>query len=123
MYETDTSITRYPKGYHIFAEAFNYFLYGDKPIIQPEQLHPLNPLTTSLWWEKSLLPEMQNSLSYLTAMEDDTTIYMMLAMDKQAKHPKDAPSHNVLCDALAYEKQVWEIAARHYVTKDPNASL
>lgn len=42
MGEKDTITKDYTNDPYIFADAFNYFLYGGEQVIMPEQLHPLD---------------------------------------------------------------------------------
>ena len=46
MGRKDTITNDYMRDTKVFADAFNYLIYGGKPVITPEKLHELN--TTSI---------------------------------------------------------------------------
>lgn len=50
----DTVTTKYMRQNEIFADAFNYFVYGGEQVINPESLEELDTreMRCSLWWRK-----------------------------------------------------------------------
>ena len=51
----DTTTKEYMRGSKVFADAFNYFIYGGEKVVDPEFLHELDTTdryTVYLGWEE-----------------------------------------------------------------------
>ena len=122
----DATTKSYTKQNHIFADAFNFYLYGGKQMIKPEQLHELDVE------ELSILPgadrkgnrkgeavqKYRDVLKRVTAMEDGKAAYLLLGIENQSAVHYAAPVRNLLYDALQYARQIEETAKNHRESGD-----
>jgi len=94
MGQKDTVTKDYIRNAEVFADAFNYLLYEGEKIIMPESLHELDPAATAVVYGDDLKAEpvqrYRDSLKYMTAMERDDVVYMILGIENQS---------HVHCDA------------------------
>jgi len=71
MGNIDIVTKHYLEDSRIFADAFNYFIYDGKPVIQPEQLRPLDAVATATPDGETPVQKTRDLLKCLVAMEDD----------------------------------------------------
>ena len=85
----DTVTKDYIKDSRVFADAFNHLLYGGEQVIVPEKLHPLDTtvIGTPYGSDKASVPvqKFRDGFQYLTAMEDDSMVYLLLGIENQAE--------------------------------------
>lgn len=107
----------YMKDKNIFADAFNQFLYGGEQVIYPERLKSLdgNIIGVPYGGDGAVAPvqRYRDILKNLTAMEDDTAIYLLLGIEAQSEVHYAMPVKNMVYDALQYAEQVAEAAQTH----------
>ena len=99
----------------VFADPFNYLLYGGKQVIDPKKLRPLDTTlvaTPPYGASDAILPvkRVRDSLKCLAAMEDDNSAYLLLGIENQSEVHYSMPVRDMLYDALQYVKQVEEAA-------------
>ena len=117
MSDKDTITKDYMQDKDIFADAFNFLLYGGRQVIKPEQLRPLD--TTSIvlpYGEDGQLVPIQkygDVMKMVTAMEDDKAAYMLLGIENQSEIHYAMPVRNMLYDAIQYVAQVEDTARSH----------
>ena len=123
---TEDSVTKeYMKQNTIFADAFNFFLYGGKQVIDPARLRPQDPTETGIIHhteEKQEQPEAvqkhRDVLKSVSVMTDGTASYLILGIENQDKIHYAMPVRNALYDALQYAGQVTKTAQKHRAEKD-----
>ena len=123
---TEDSVTKeYMKQNTIFADAFNFFLYGGKQVIDPARLRPQDPTETGIIHhteEKQEQPEAvqkhRDILKSVSVMTDGTASYLILGIENQDKIHYAMPVRNALYDALQYAGQVTKTAQKHRAEKD-----
>ena len=100
----------------IFADAFNFFIYGGRPVIRPEQLHPLDTAVSQTVYRQQdhhTLFKLRDELKYVSLMADVSTAYAILGIENQSSIHQAMPVCSLLYDALQYTSQVQHIAAAH----------
>ena len=122
MSKADTVAKIYMKQSSIFADVFNFYLYGGRQVIKPEQLRELDPTELSIPYGKDKKGEpvqrYRDTLKELAAMEDGEGAYLLLGIESQSLVHYAMPVRNLLYDGLQYARQVDETARRHRKEKD-----
>ncbi len=117
MSDKDTITKDYMRDKDIFADAFNFLLYGGRQVIKPEQLRPLDTTSIVLPYgeDGQLVPiqKYRDVLKMVTAMEDDKAAYMLLGIENQSEIHYAMPVRNMLYDAIQYVAQVEDTARSH----------
>lgn len=117
MGQKDTVTKDYIRNAEVFADAFNYLLYEGEKIIMPESLHELDPAATAVVYGDNLKAEpvqrYRDSLKYMTAMERDDVVYMILGIENQSHVHYAMPVKNMLYDAMEYANQVRKTSVRY----------
>ena len=99
-----------------FADVFNYLIYDGEPVIDPEDLLPLD--TTEIvvpYGNEAREPDQRyrDVLKMWKVMTDGEAIYAVLGSEIQAKVHYAMPVKDMLYDSMHYAKQVEE-AKRSY---------
>ena len=117
MSDKDTITKDYMQDKEIFADAFNFLLYGGRQVIKPEQLRPLDTTSIVLPYGDDSKPipvqKYRDILKMVTAMEDDKAAYMLLGIENQSEIHYAMPVRNMLYDSIQYVAQVEETAKSH----------
>ena len=118
----DTVTKAYMKDNTVFADAFNYLIYGGKAVVDPKQLQELDtteialPFGTQDAEGKPLEEAVQKYRDVLKSAiikQDDAAAYILLGIENQTDIHYAMPVRNIIYDALQYGKQVADIAAKH----------
>ena len=117
MPEKDAVTKEYMSDPAIFADAFNFYLYGGRTVIVPEMLHEKDTSEIALPFGKdgdsAVIQKYRDILKSVTIMEDINATYMILGIENQSQMHYAMPVRNMLYDALQYASQVTEIAEAH----------
>lgn len=117
MSRKDTVTKDYMKDTKVFADAFNYLIYGGRQVIDPKKLHELDTTAIALPYgiDGASVPiqKYRDELKYLTAMEDERAAYLILGIENQSEIHYAMPVKDMLYDALQYAEQVSK-AAKSY---------
>ena len=113
MGKKDIITKEYIEAPEVFADPFNYLLYGGKQVIDPKKLRPLDTTlvaTPPYGADGAVLPvkRVRDGLKCLAAMEDDGSAYLLLGIENQSEVHYSMPVRDMLYDALQYVKQVEE---------------
>ena len=119
----DTVTTKYMRQNEIFADAFNFFVYGGEQVIHPESLKELDTREIDVPYggEKGAGQPVQKTrdvIKSVVAMMDKNTAYLLLAIENQSNIHYAMPVKNMVYDALQYAKQVEEAIASHRLSGD-----
>ncbi len=119
----DTVTTKYMRQNEIFADAFNYFVYGGEQVIHPKSLKELDTREIDVPYggEKGAGQPVQKTrdvIKSVVAMMDKSTAYLLLAIENQSNIHYAIPVKNMVYDALQYAKQVEEAIASHRLSGD-----
>lgn len=118
----DTVTKAYMKDNFVFADAFNYLIYGGEAVVDPEQLQELDTTEITLPFgspdEDGKQPEeavqkYRDVLKSAIIKQDDEAAYILLGIENQTDIHYAMPVRNIIYDALQYGKQVADIAAKH----------
>ena len=111
MSKADTVAKIYMKQSSIFADVFNFYLYGGRQVIKPEQLRELDPTELSIPYGRDKKGEpvqrYRDTLKELAAMEDGEGAYLLLGIESQSLAHYAMPVRNLLYDGLQYARQVY----------------
>lgn len=122
MGKTDTLAKKYISNNKVFADAFNFYLYNGKQVIDPEELRPMDTTVIGVPFKGSTkgspVQKYRDVIKYVTAMEDGKTAYLVLGIENQTSIHYAMPPRNQLYDALEYTRQVEQTAAYHRENKD-----
>ena len=114
MGQKDTVTKDYIRNAEVFADAFNYLLYGGEKVIIPESLHELDSTATTIIHDDILNAELiqryRDSLKYMTVMEKNDAVYVILGIENQSHVHYAMPVKNMLYDAMEYANQVKKVA-------------
>ena len=117
MGRKDTVTKNYMKQNTIFADAFNYYIYGGQQVILPEQLEQRDPTEIALPYgaDGAVVPvqKFRDAQKLRTVMTDGKLEYVLYGTEAQAEISNATPVRNNLYDALEYAGQVSEAAKSH----------
>ena len=119
--DKDKAAKEYMQDNVIFADAFNFYIYGGRQVIKPEQLRPLDTTAVTMPRGRSQKPAPQQRyrdvIKSVVAMEDGKAAYF-LGIENQSDIHYAMPVRNMLYDAMDYTAQVEEIARIHMKSKE-----
>lgn len=101
----DTVTTKYMRQNEIFADAFNYFVFGGEQVISPDSLEELDTREIDVPYggEKGAKQPVQKTrdvIKSVIAMMDKRTAYLLLAIENQSNIHYAMPVKNMVYDAL-----------------------
>ncbi|MCM1007955.1 MAG: Rpn family recombination-promoting nuclease/putative transposase [Ruminococcus flavefaciens] len=113
----DTVTKEYMQNTEVFADAFNYLIYGGEQVIKPESLHELDTAEIVLPYgddnKSEPVQKFRDVLKMATAMADENAAYLILGIENQTDIHYAMPVRNMLYDALQYTKQVSDAGKSH----------
>ncbi len=122
MGRKDTVTKNYMKQNTIFADAFNYYIYGGQQRILPGQLQELDTteIVVPYGADDAGEPEQvyRDVMKSVVAMKDEYAAYLLLGIENQGDVNYAMPVKNWLYDAINYAKQVQKSASSHREAKD-----
>lgn len=124
----DTITKAYIRENAVFADAFNYLIYGGRQVVNPEELKEvdtteiINPFNTydenKDEKKNAAVQKYRDVLKSTVIMQDSQAAYILLGIENQTDIHYAMPVRNGIYDFLQYGKQVSDIAARHRKQKD-----
>ena len=122
MGRKDTVTKDYIKQNTIFADAFNYYIYGGQQRIMPKQLRELDAAETIVPYgaDDAGEPEQvyRDVMKSMVAMKDERAAYLLLGIESQGEVNYAMLVKNLLYDAINYARQVQKAASSHREAKD-----
>ena len=117
----DAVTKQYMKENTVFADAFNFLLYNEENVIQPQTLRELDtaevviPFTVDDKGKKQAqaVQKYRDILKMTIVMTDDKAAYVLFGVEAQPDIHYAMPVRNVIYDALQYGRQVTEISKRN----------
>ena len=107
----------YVKNADIFSDIFNYYIYGGRQVILPEQLTERDSTKIALPYgtDGAALPvqKFRDVQKLYAAMTDGKMEYMLYGVENQSEMHYAMAVKNNLYDALEYAGQVEEAARSH----------
>ena len=121
MGKKDTLTKEYMSRNDIFADIFNYVLYGGNPVIEASELIDKDITEIALPFGKDgeLVPiqRYRDILKGYISKESPDSIYVLLGVESQSEVHYAMPVKNLLYDALNYASQVTQKAAEYRKTR------
>lgn len=115
--KVDTITKDYVKDVDIFADIFNYYIYGGRQIVQPEQLIERDTVKIALPYgaDGAMIPvqRFRDVQKLYAAMTDGKMEYVLYGIENQSEIHYAMAVKNYLYDALEYAGQVEETAKSH----------
>ena len=113
----DVPTVHYLKDNNIFADIFNYYMYGGEQVLKPEMLHEKDPKEITMLQGKNGKQisdvKYRDLLKYATAKSVGNIAYLILGIEAQDKMHFAMPVRNMLYDSKNYDSQVEIIAKGH----------
>ena len=117
MGKTDIVTKDYISDNNIFADAFNYLLYGGRQVIEPDELREMDTELVSVPYGRDSteapIQRYRDKLKYVTMRQDDRSVYILLGIEAQTNVDYAMPVRNMVYDGLQYAKQVEDAAKSH----------
>lgn len=118
----DTATIKMMRQNKFFADAFNYYIYGGRQVIQPSDLEEIDTRELDMPYggPQGAESPIQKTRDIIKAimMADNRMAYLLLAQELQSEVHYAMPVKNMVSDALQYAKQVEKAAASHKEAKD-----
>lgn len=115
--KADTITKDYVKDASIFADIFNYYIYGGRQVILPEQLTERDSAKMTLPYgaDGAVVPvqKFRDVQKLYAAMTDGKVEYVLYGAENQSEIHYAMAVKNNLYDALEYAGQVEEAAKSH----------
>ena len=111
MGTVDIVTKEYMRENAIFADVFNYLIYGGKKVIDPAGLTEVDTATSAVG-KKDALQKYRDVLKAAVIKQDEKMSYVLLGVENQTDVHYAVPVRNAIY-ALQYGKQVSDIAAGH----------
>lgn len=115
--KADTVTKDYVKDAGVFADIFNYYIYGGRQMILPEQLAERDPTKIALPYgaDGATVPvqKFRDVQKLYAAMTDGKMEYILYGAENQTEIHYAMAVKNNLYDALEYAGQVEEAAKSH----------
>ncbi len=132
----DAVTKAYIRKNEVFADAFNYFMYDGEQKIQPDQLRELDTTEIAILLnekdtkdnkdtedrkynkdkdasEPKTVQKYRDLMKEAVIMEDGKAAYVLLGIENQTEVHYAMPVRNMLYDAMKYNQQVADTAAKH----------
>ena len=118
---TDTVTKEYMRGNKVFADAFNYLIYGGEQVVKPALLQELDTTEIAIPFAldeeenttEEAVQKYRDVLKSTVIMQDAKASYILLGVENQTDVHYAMPVRNIIYDALQYGKQVSEVAKKH----------
>jgi hypothetical protein len=100
----------------IFADAFNFFMFGGRQVIDPESLKPMDTqenviLRGNKTGKRQTKQRTRDLVKWVSVMTNKEGAYMILAVENQSDIHYAMPVRALLYDAMQYTKKVEEVVA------------
>lgn len=120
MGKPDTDTREYIGDSRVFADVFNYFIYGGQKVVKPQNLEKLDASTLLTVFGKNgdeeKLQRYRDTLNKATLMTDDEATYIVLGIEAQTHIDYGMSIRTFLYDALQYDSQARKIKAAQAFT-------
>ncbi|MCD7905392.1 MAG: hypothetical protein LUG24_07480 [Clostridiales bacterium] len=118
MGRIDVLTKNFVRNKKVFADAFNYYIYDGKQVIDPDKLREIDTGTVAVPYGEDdtgikTQPLQKIRDAFCSVMSDDETVYMLLGIENQSTNHFAMPVKNMLYDAMEYASQVQQAARAH----------
>lgn len=122
MGKADTVTKAYMRKNEVFADAFNYLIYGGRRCIDPAQLQEVDTTEIALPFgsqdegsdqREDAVQKYRDILKSAVVKQEDEAAYILLGIENQTDIHYAMPVRNMIYDALQYGRQVADISEKH----------
>jgi hypothetical protein len=116
MGKLDTMTKEYMSDTGHFADAFNYYIFQGREVIDNKNLSVLDTAEIGLVFDNEsseIVQKVRDVLKQCVLMEDEKMSYLLLGIENQSDVHYAMPVKNMIYDALNYGRQVAELAKRN----------
>ena len=109
MGRIDIEARNYLRDNRHFADAFNFFLYDGRQVIDPAALKPLDSAEIAIpgsGGKRRPVQAFRDELKAWSVMEDESGVYVILGAEAQSHIHYAMPVKGALYDAMQYSDQV-----------------
>lgn len=109
MGRIDIEARNYLRDNRHFADAFNYYLYDGRQVIDPAALKPLDTAELAIpafGGKRKPMQGYRDGLNAWSVMEDESGVYVILGAEAQSHIHYAMPVKGALYDAMQYSEQV-----------------
>lgn len=117
MGKIDNVTNKFVSDARVFADAFNFYMYGGKQVLSPDNLTEQDTILTDLLPDGTDIKRYRDVIKSACIMEADGTSYVLLAIENQANIHYAMPVRNLLYDSLQYSQQIQNIARKNMEKK------
>lgn len=115
--EKDTQTKAFMERPEVFADAFNFLIYGGKQVIQPDELREMDTTVIGAPYgsDGARVPvqKIRDVFKSWSVKRDNNAAYLLLGVENQSDIHYAMPVRNMVYDALQYSAQVDEAAKSH----------
>ena len=119
MGKADIESRKYMRDTAHFADVVNYYVFGGRQIVRPDDLTPLDTAEVVIPYgngARSPVQKYRDTVKLWSAMTDDRAVYVILGAENQTEVHYAMPVRSGLYDFLNYADQVSE-AGKSYRKK------
>ncbi|MCD8221449.1 MAG: hypothetical protein LUD07_04510 [Clostridiales bacterium] len=114
----DTMTAKYMQRNEIFADAFNYYVYGGRQVIDPNSLEELDTREIGVPYGSAEdveqpVQRIRDVIKSVIAMTNKKAAFLVLAVENQGNVHYAMAVKDMVYDALQYAKQVEKAIASH----------
>ena len=100
----DTAAIQFFADEEIFADAFNYYFFGGRKVIKPEELQPLDSAqVATIVGKRGKVPVKRYRDILKLAKKSDKGVFVLLGMELQSEIDYGMTVRNMLYDALSWK--------------------
>ena len=121
MAEADVYTKNYIAQNHVFADVFNFFIWGGDQVIQPDSLEDESIEEGAVLLEggeSETAQRYRDVLKSCVIKRDEGACYVLLGVENQTNIHYAMPVRAMVYDALQYDGQVKRTAQKHRQHKD-----
>ena len=126
MPQSDVFTKNYISQNDVFADVFNFFIYGGRRVIKPESLKDENTEESAVLFfddkkggkKSEIAQRYRDVFKSLAVKHGEKASYVLLGVENQSKINSAMPVRLMIYDALNFGEQVKKIAAKHRHDKD-----
>lgn len=127
MGTADTVTKAYMRGNAVFADAFNYLIYGGEKVIDAQNLQEVDTVELTLPFVDKrkkgkkytyAIQKYRDVFKSAVIMQNDNMSYILFGVENQTDVHYAMPVRNMMYDAMQYGKQVTDILTHHRKNRD-----
>lgn len=122
MGKVNTAAKQYMKKNENIADLCNFYIYGGRQVVHPEDLSELDTVSIEMIYDEALkklpIERIRDILKFMTVKTDGHAVYAVLGIENQKKIHYAMPIRSMIYDALTYVEQVKNIADCHKRDKE-----